>query len=42
MFDQRTESQFDPLDSPDIMKTLLEQFGHEVPGPAHNLLYNAY
>jgi energy-coupling factor transporter ATP-binding protein EcfA2 len=35
MFDQRKESHFDPLDSPDIMKTLLEQFVHEVPSPAH-------
>jgi hypothetical protein len=35
MFDQRKESHFDPLDSPDIMKTLLEQFVQEVPSPAH-------
>ncbi|MDP4263289.1 MAG: ATP-binding protein [Bacteroidota bacterium] len=35
MFDQRKGSHFDPLDSPDIMKTLLEQFVQEVPSPAH-------
>ena len=35
MFDQRSNSHFDPLDSPDIMKTLLEQFVQEVPSPAH-------
>ena len=35
MFDQRIDSKFDPLDSPDIMKTLLEQFVQEVPSPAH-------
>lgn len=35
MFDQRKESHFDPLDSPDIMKALLEQFVQEVPSPAH-------
>lgn len=35
MFDQRGHSSFDPLDSPDIMKTLLEQFVQEVPSPAH-------
>ena len=35
MFDQRKESHFDPLDSPDIMKTLLEHFVQEVPSPAH-------
>lgn len=35
MFDQRNNSHFDPLDSPDIMKTLLEQFVQEVPSPAH-------
>jgi len=35
MFDQRKDSRFDPLDSPDIMKTLLEQFVQEVPSPAH-------
>jgi ATPase family associated with various cellular activities (AAA) len=35
MFDQRNDSRFDPLDSPDIMKTLLEQFVQEVPSPAH-------
>lgn len=35
MFDQRSDSNFDPLDSPDIMKTLMEQFVQEVPSPAH-------
>jgi hypothetical protein len=35
MFGQRKDSHFDPLDSPDIMKTLLEQFVQEVPSPAH-------
>ncbi len=35
MFDQRKDSRFDPLESPDIMKTLLEQFVQEVPSPAH-------
>ena len=35
MFVQRKDRQFDPLDSPDVMKTLLEQFVHEVPSPAH-------
>jgi hypothetical protein len=35
MFSQRKDSRFDPLDSPDIMKTLLEQFVQEVPSPAH-------
>ncbi|MBL7729627.1 MAG: AAA family ATPase [Chitinophagaceae bacterium] len=35
MFDQRNDSHFDPLDSPDIMKALLEQFVNEVPSPAH-------
>lgn len=35
MFDQRSDSNFDPLDSPDIMKTLLDQFVQEVPSPAH-------
>jgi hypothetical protein len=35
MFDQRSNPSFDPLDSPDIMKTLLEQFVQEVPSPAH-------
>jgi hypothetical protein len=35
MFDQRKESHFDPLDSPDIMKALLERFVQEVPSPAH-------
>ena len=35
MFDQKKDSNFDPLDSPDIMKTLLEQFVQEVPSPAH-------
>ncbi len=35
MFGQRMDSHFDPLDSPDIMKTLLEQFVQEVPSPAH-------
>jgi hypothetical protein len=35
MFGQRKDSRFDPLDSPDIMKTLLEQFVQEVPSPAH-------
>lgn len=35
MFVQRKDSHFDPLDSPDIMKTLLEQFVQEVPSPAH-------
>ena len=35
MFDQRKDSRFDPLDSPDIMKALLEQFVQEVPSPAH-------
>lgn len=35
MFDQRKDSHFNPLDSPDIMKTLLEQFVQEVPSPAH-------
>ncbi|MGC4037707.1 MAG: ATP-binding protein [Chitinophagaceae bacterium] len=35
MFDQRKDSNFDPLDSPDVMKTLLEQFVQEVPSPAH-------
>lgn len=35
MFDQRKDSRFDPLDSPDIMKTLLDQFVQEVPSPAH-------
>lgn len=35
MFEQRKNSRFDPLDSPDIMKTLLEQFVQEVPSPAH-------
>lgn len=37
MFDQRKDSNFDPLDSPDIMKTLLEQFVQEVPSPAHKV-----
>jgi hypothetical protein len=35
MFDQRKDGHFDPLDSPDIMKALLEQFVQEVPSPAH-------
>lgn len=35
MYDQRNDSRFDPLDSPDIMKTLLDQFVQEVPSPAH-------
>lgn len=35
LFDQKKDSHFDPLDSPDIMKTLLEQFVQEVPSPAH-------
>lgn len=35
MFDQRRNSRFDLLDSPDIMKALLEQFVQEVPSPAH-------
>jgi hypothetical protein len=35
MFDQRKESNFNPLESPDIMRTLLEQFVQEVPSPAH-------
>ena len=35
MFDQRKESHFDPLDSPDIMKALLDRFVQEVPSPAH-------
>ena len=35
MFGQRKDSRFDPLDSPDIMRTLLEQFIQEVPSPAH-------
>ncbi len=35
MFDQRTDQGFDPMDSPDMMKTLLEQFVQEVPSPAH-------
>lgn len=37
MFDQRRDSKFDPLDSPDIMKTLLDQFVQEVPSPAHKV-----
>lgn len=35
MFVQRKDAHFDPLDSPDIMKALLEQFVQEVPSPAH-------
>jgi hypothetical protein len=35
MFDQRKISRFDPMQSPDIMKTLLDQFVQEVPSPAH-------
>lgn len=35
IFDQRVDSCFDPLDSPDIMRTLFEQFVQEVPSPAH-------
>jgi AAA ATPase domain len=35
MFDQRKGGHFDPLDSPDIMKALLERFVQEVPSPAH-------
>jgi hypothetical protein len=35
MFLQKKNRHFDPLDSPDIMKTLLEQFVQEVPSPAH-------
>lgn len=35
MFEQRGDRNFDPLDSPDIMKTLLDQFVQEVPSPAH-------
>lgn len=35
MFDQRREGHFNPMQSPDIMKALLEQFVQEVPSPAH-------
>jgi hypothetical protein len=35
MFDQRKEGHFNPMQSPDIMKALLEQFVQEVPSPAH-------
>lgn len=35
MFDQRKDSRFDPLDSPDVMKALMDQFIQEVPSPAH-------
>ncbi len=35
MFDQYSDPGFNPLSSPDIMKTLLEQFIQEVPSPAH-------
>jgi hypothetical protein len=35
MFDQRKESNFNLLESPDIMRTLLDQFVQEVPSPAH-------
>lgn len=35
MFDQNPGKHFNPAESPDIVKTLLENFVQKVPGPAH-------
>lgn len=35
MYDQHPDKHFNPADSPDIIKTLLENFVQKVPGPAH-------
>jgi hypothetical protein len=35
LLDQREEQTFEPDASPDVVKTLLEQFVQKVPGPAH-------
>jgi hypothetical protein len=35
MYDQHPDRQFNPAESPDIIKTLLENFVQKVPGPAH-------
>lgn len=35
MYDQNPNKHFNPAESPDIVKTLLENFVQKVPGPAH-------
>jgi hypothetical protein len=35
LFAQRSHVRFQPQDAPDLIKTLLEQFVQQVPGPAH-------
>ncbi|MBN8663626.1 MAG: AAA family ATPase [Chitinophagales bacterium] len=35
MYDQHPERPFNPAESPDVIKTLLENFVQKVPGPAH-------
>jgi len=41
VFDQRPGFEFRPEDTPDVVKTLLEQFTQKVPGPAHRAALEA-
>ncbi len=41
VFNQRPGLKFQPEDTPDIVKTLLEQFVQKVPGPAHRAALEA-
>jgi hypothetical protein len=41
LLDQREDPTFDPEDAPDVVRTLLEKFLQEVPGPDHRAVLEA-